>query len=84
MRYGLYCASVWDRKDIVDKYPVVKKYKPKIDYPYPNSNAARLTVEIDDIVEFYKDIERAIIIDQDTGKFDEGNIMITIYDDWIE
>lgn len=84
MKYGLYCALVWNREDIIGKYPVIKKYKPEIDYPDPNNNTARLTVEIDDILEFYKDVERAIIIERDTGKFDKGNMAITIYDDWIE
>ena len=34
MRYVLTCASVWENDKIVDKYPIIKKYNPVIDYPY--------------------------------------------------
>lgn len=85
MKYGLYCAScIWNRKDIVDKYPVIKKYKLEIDYPYPNRNLARLMIEVDNVLEFYKDVGQPIIIDQDKEPDNEIIMTITIYDDWIE
>lgn len=83
MRCVLTCASVWESKDIVDKYPVIEKYNPVVDYPYPNKCVSRLVIEVDDLIKFCYDIDNDIIIGKAYME-DEGMLQLTIYDDYIE
>ena len=79
MRYVLTCASVWENDKIVDKYPVIEKYNPVIDYPYSNPNAARLVIEVDDLIRFYDDVKQEVIITIDDIS-DEDMYCLRIHD----
>lgn len=46
MRYRLVCTSKWKSKDVIEKYPVINKYEPIIDHPYPNSEAEILSIKV--------------------------------------
>lgn len=84
MRYALKCASVhWDDKTILDKYPIIQKYNPVLDHPYPNKNVERVTIDVDDLIDFYYDIGYPIILENDDMD-DEKMLCLTIYDDYIE
>lgn len=82
MRFSLGCASIWENKDILDKYPILHNYNPIIDYPYPNPEASRLTIEVTDLIKFYDDIKQEIIIGKDVC--DKNIYSLVIYDDYIE
>lgn len=83
VRYKLYCVSKWKAKDIIEKYPVVNNYNPIVDYPYPNLQAERLTIEVEDLIKFYDDIGEEIIISKDYCNND-GMYSLKIYDDYRE
>lgn len=84
MRYRLNCTSTWRSEDIISKYPVLKNYNPVVDYPYPNPQADRLTIEVDNLIKFYEDIGvEEIIIGKDSCSKDES-YSIEIYDDYRE
>lgn len=84
MRYALKCASVyWGDKTILDKYPIIQKYNPVLDHPYPNKDVKRVTIEVDDLIDFYYDIGHPIILENDDMD-DEKMLCLTIYDDYIE
>ena len=68
--------------EILSAYPILKEYNPKIDFPYRNENAPRLTVEIADLVKFREDIRQDIILTGDYGK--DNMLMVIIYDDYVE
>lgn len=84
MRYRINCTSRWRSKDVLGKYPKLKEYNPVIDYPYPNPEADRLIVEVDDLIKFYEDIGvDEIIIGKDSCSKDKL-YSIEIYDDYRE
>lgn len=83
MRCKLNCVSRWKGKDIIEKYPVVNNYNPIVDYPYPNPQAERLTIEVIDLVKFYDDIGEDIIISKGYCGND-GMYSLEIYDDYRE
>ena len=66
MKYMLKCASVTNDDEIVDKYPVIKKYYPAIAKIPLDYEILGVTVMVDDLFEFYHDIGKPIILD--TGK----------------
>lgn len=84
MKYVLTCASVWENDKIIDKYPIIKKYNPVIDYPYNNKESPRVTIEVDDLVKFCYDIDNDIIIGKAYLDADKGMLHLTIYDDYLE
>ena len=69
---------------IVDKYPIIEKYSPVIDYPYNNKETSRVIIEVDDLVKFYYDVDNDIIIGKTFLDADKGMLYLTIYDDYIE
>ena len=83
MRYRLECTSKWKVKDIIKKYPVINNYNPVIDYPYSNPNAARLVIEVDDLIRFYDDVKQEVVITIDDIA-DEDMYCLRIHDgyDW--
>ena len=83
MRYRLNCTSRWRSEDIISKYPILKNYNPVIDYPYPNPQADRLTIEVNDLTKFYDDIGEEIIIGKDSCVKDDL-YSLEIYDDYRE
>ena len=88
MKYVLTCASVWENDKIVDKYPIIKKYNPVIDYPYNDEEDPeeypRVTIEVDDLVKFCYDIDKDIVIGKAYLDADKGMLRLTIYDDYLE
>ena len=83
MRYRLECTSKWKAKDIIKKYPVINKYDPIIDYPYLNPEAERLSVEINNIIDFCDDIAEEIILGKNYLN-DDNMYYLEIYDDYRE
>ena len=83
MRYRLECTSKWKAKDIIKKYPVINKYNPIIDYPYPNPEKERLSVEINNIIDFCDDIAEEIILGKNYLN-DDNMYYLEIYDDYRE
>ena len=83
MRYRLECTSEWKAEDIIKKYPVINKYDPIIDYPYPNPEAERLSVEINNIIDFCDDICEEIILGKNYLN-DDDMYYLEIYDDYRE
>lgn len=68
--------------EILSAYPILKEYNPKIDFPYRNEKASRLTVEIADLVKFRESIGQDIILRGDYGK--DNMLKVIIYDDYVE
>lgn len=83
MRYKLDCTSRHSSKDILSKYPILDNYNPVIDYPYPNPKADRLTIEVTDLIKFYDDIGKNIIVSKDFCSRD-NLYSLEIYDDYRE
>lgn len=83
MRYRLECTSKWKAKDIIKKYPVINKYDPIIDYPYTNPEAERLSVEVNNIIDFCDDIGEEIILGKNYLNND-NMYYLEIYDDYRE
>lgn len=82
MRYALKCVSViWHDEEILDKYPIIHKYNPVIDYPYPNKNVARIIIEVADLIDFFYDIGYPIILNNDVEYSENKLLCLTIYDD---
>lgn len=80
--YDLTCTSVWDKTKIMDKYPVLKNYEIRTEYPYPNPDKPRLVIKVDDLRKFYDDIGEEIIIAKDIC--DNTMYSLEIYDDYRE
>ena len=84
MRYRLVCTSKWKAKDVIEKYPVINKYEPIIDHPYPNHPEAEiLSIKVNNLIDFYNDIGEEIIL----GKkylSDDDMYYLEIYDDYRE
>lgn len=83
MRYRLECTSKWKAKDIIKKYPVINKYDPIIDYPYTNPEAERLSVKVNNIIDFRDDIGVEIILGKNYLN-DDDMYYLEIYDDYRE
>lgn len=80
MKYSLCCTSVWGKSnEIIEKYPILKEYKTKVEYPYPNKSAERLVIEIKDLLKFYDDIKEEIILSKD-----DFGYSLEIYNDYRE
>lgn len=86
MRFAIERAFYHEPDEIISKYPILKKYDPKIDFPYKNEEVPRLTVEIPDLVEFRKSIGQDIILEDDYTKDNmlDNILQVLIYDDYIE
>lgn len=84
MRYILCSSKYYKDIKILEQYPVLKKYKPQIDYPYPNPKAARLSIEVDDIIKFRDDIGKDIIVSKDVCECDDIKYSLEIYDGYRE
>ena len=83
MRFVIKTAKLFETpKDILDAYPVLEEYRPKIDFPYPNKKQPRLTVEITDLVEFRKNVGRDIVLTDDW--LNDNALKVIIYDAYIE
>lgn len=82
MRFAIESARCYESDKILSAYPILKEYNPKIDFPYNNKEAPRLTVEITDLVKFRESIGQDIILTEDHGK--DNMLNVTIYDDYIE
>lgn len=68
--------------EILSAYPILKKYEPKIDFPYENKTVPRLTIEvssISELLELQQGIKEEIIL----GQF-EGEYFLEIYDNYRE
>lgn len=78
MKYSLKSES-WNVEEITRIYEVVNNYNPVIDYPYSNPNAARLVIEVDDLIKFYNDIKQEIVITTDDIA-DEDMYCLRIHD----
>ena len=81
--YALECMSmsIWER-DIdryIDKYPILKNYETRIEYPYPNTEAKRVVITIDDLKKFCDDIGQEIVLSKDRDIYS-----VEIYDDYRE
>lgn len=82
MRFAINRPFDNEPDEILSAYPILEKYKPKIDFPYLNKEAPRLTVEIADLVKFRESIGQDIVL---TGDYGKDNILkVIIYDDYIE
>lgn len=79
MRYSIECTSKWNAKDVIEKYPVINKYKPIIDHPYPNPEVGRLSIEVNNLIDFYNDIGEEIILGKNGDMY-----YLEIYDDYRE
>lgn len=83
MRYRLVCTSKWKAKDVIEKYPVINKYEPIIDHPYPNPEAERLSIKVNNLIDFYNDIGEEIILGKKYLN-DDDMYYLEIYDDYRE
>lgn len=83
MRFVIRTAELFETpKDILDAYPVLKEYEPRIDFPYKNKDRSRLTVEITDLIKFREDIGQDIVLTEDW--MNDNTLKIIIYDGYIE
>ena len=78
MKYSLKSES-WNTEEITRIYESVNNYNPVIDYPYSNPNAARLVIEVDDLIRFYDDVKQEVIITIDDIA-DEDMYCLRIHD----
>ena len=78
MKYSLKSES-WNTEEITRMYESVNNYNPVIDYPYSNANAARLVIEVDDLIRFYDDVKQEVIITIDDIA-DEDMYCLRIHD----
>lgn len=78
MKYSLKSES-WNTEEITRIYEPVNNYNPVIDYPYSNPNAARLVIEVDDLVRFYDDVKQEVVITIDDIA-DEDMYCLRIHD----
>ena len=78
MYYSLKSES-WNTEEITRIYEPVNNYSPVIDYPYSNPNAARLVIEVDDLVRFYDDVKQEVVITIDDIA-DEDMYCLRIHD----
>lgn len=80
MKCMLKCTSVTNDDEIVDKYPIIRKYYPAIAKTPLDYEILGVTVMVDDLFEFYHDIGKPIILD--TDKIGNTEMpCLTIYDD---
>lgn len=86
MWYIVDCSSVNNSNQIIEKYPIIKNYKYKIDYPYSlYREMPRLLVKINDLVKFTREVNEEIIIRTDAFTEENENfVTLEIYDDWRE
>ena len=85
MKFRLLCASTYDAESIIGKYPLIRKYNPKVYYTCSCREARiMITVNKDQLLAFYKDVGKPIIIDASDDPEDHNMLTLTIYDDWIE
>ena len=83
MRFVIRTAKIFETpKDILDAYPVLKEYEPRIDFPYKNKKVPRLTVEITDLIKFRENIGQDIVLTDDW--INDNALKIIIYDGYIE
>ena len=82
MRFAINRACFNEPDDTLSAYPVLKEYEPKIDFPYKNKEAPRLTVKITDLVKFREAIGEDIVLTSDWSE--DGILQVLIYDDYIE
>lgn len=82
MRFAINRPCFNEPDEILLSYPVLKKYKPKIDFPYKNKKVPRLTVKITDLVKFRDAIGEDIILTSDWNE--DGMLEVLIYDNDIE
>lgn len=83
MRFVIRTAKIFETpKNILDTYPVLKEYEPRIDFPYKDKKAPRLTVEITDLIKFREDIGRDIVLTEDW--MSDNALKVIIYDGYIE
>ena len=78
MKYSLKSES-WNTEEITKIYESVNNYNPVIDYPYSNPNAARLVIEVDDLIRFYDDVKQEVVITIDDIA-DEDMYCLRIHD----
>lgn len=78
MKYSLKSES-WNTEEITRIYESVNNYNPVIDYPYSNPNAARLVIEVDDLIRFYDDVKQEVVITIDDIA-DEDMYCLRIHD----
>lgn len=80
--FRIICTSIWDTTKIVERYPILKKYKSRIEYPYENKEIGILIVAVPDLKKFVSDVEQEIVIYKDDG----GAYcwVLEIYDDYRE
>ena len=78
MKYSLKSES-WNTEEITRIYRSVNNYNPVIDYPYSNPNAARLVIEVDDLIRFYDDVKQEVVITIDDIA-DEDMYCLRIHD----
>lgn len=78
MKYSLKSES-WNTEEITRIYESVNNYNPVIDYPYSNPNAARLVIEVDDLIRFYDDVKQEVVITIDDIA-DENMYCLRIHD----
>lgn len=76
-------------KDVLNKYPILKKYNPVVDYPYKNKSENRITIElksIEDLLKLHNELRQDLIIRNEDYCFDNESehCSILIYDDYIE
>lgn len=84
MKYVLYTTSMRYGKEIIKEYPIINKYNPIIDHPYQNQQAERLIIDVDDLLQFYHDIGKDIIIGEDINNVDDSGTRmyyLEIHDD---
>lgn len=84
MRYRLVCTSKWKAKDVIKKYPVINKYEPIIDHPYTNPEVERLSIKVNNLIDFYDDIGEKIILGKNYYLNDDNMYYLEIYDDYRE
>ena len=53
---------------VLERYPILEKYKPVIDYPYKNRKIDRLTIEIsclNDLIDLKEELDEGILLRDD-------------------
>ena len=86
MRYRVCCSADWNCEYALKKYPILNQYDPIIDYPYPNPEVSRLTLEVPDLIKFHNDVGQEIILRKD-WHFEHNETQLytlEIYDDYRE